>query len=221
MRVCALIPAYNEEARVADVVRGARRYLPAVIVVDDGSSDATAAVAERAGAEVMRHPVNRGKGAGLRSGMERVFGEGFDAVLVLDADGQHNPDEIPRFLDAAEKTGADIVVGSRMGKAEGMPRVRYLTNRFTSAVISRIAGCGIPDSQCGYRLVRERAFRTMTFRTARYDTESEMLIEAGRAGCRIVSVPVSTIYGTETSKIHPLKDSVRFIRLILRHLIPG
>lgn len=219
MKVCALVPAYNEEARVAGVVRGARRRLPAAIVVDDGSSDATAAVAEKAGAEVIRHPVNRGKGAALRTGMERAFGEGFDAVLILDADGQHDPDEIPRFLAAAEQTGAEIVVGSRMEKAAGMPRVRYITNRFTSALISKIAGRRIPDSQCGYRLIRERAFRAMTFRTTRYDTESEMLIEAGRAGCGIVSVPVRTIYGTEKSRIHPLKDTVRFFRLVARHLV--
>ncbi|MEI6634092.1 MAG: glycosyltransferase family 2 protein [Chlamydiota bacterium] len=218
MKVCALIPAFNEEARVTAVVIGARRHLPKVIVVDDGSDDATAAAAEKAGAEVIRHPVNRGKGAGLKTGMERAFGEGFNAVLILDADGQHKADEIPLFIRAAEETGADIVVGSRMGKTEGMPLVRYLTNRFTSAVISKMAGLRIPDSQCGYRLVREGAFRRMTFRAMRYDAESEMLIEAGRAGCRIISVPVSTIYGTEKSRISPFKDTVRFFNLVMRHL---
>lgn len=218
MNVCGVIPAYNEAARVGAVVHGARLHLTKVVVVDDGSADETASAARQAGAEVMRHPANRGKGAALRTGMERAFGEGFGAVIVIDADGQHATGEIPLFLRAAEETGADMVVGSRMDRAEGMPLVRYLTNRFTSAVVSRLAGQRIPDSQCGFRLIRERAFRQMGFRTSRYDTESEMLIEAGRAGCRIVSVPVRTIYGTEKSKINPLRDTARFFRLVARHV---
>ncbi len=218
MDVCAVIPACNEEARVGEVVRGARRHLSRVVVVDDGSADGTADAARRAGAEVLRHPGNRGKGAALKTGMEHAFGEGFDAVVVLDADGQHAAGEIPLFLGTAERTGADVVVGSRMDNAEGMPLVRYLTNRFTSAVVSKLAGQRIPDSQCGFRLIGERAFRRMGFKTSRYDTESEMLIEAGRAGCRIVSVPVRTIYGTGKSKINPFVDTARFFRLVLRHL---
>ncbi len=218
MRACAVVPAFNEEARVAGVVLGALDRLPKVIVVDDGSSDGTAGAAEKAGAEVLRHRVNRGKGAALRTGMERAFASGFDAAVILDADGQHRTEEIPLFLRAADETGADIVLGSRMGGAEGMPLVRWLTNRFTSAVVSALAGTRIPDSQCGFRLVRESAFRAMTFRTTRYDTESEMLIEAARAGRRIVSVPVSTIYGTEKSRINPLLDTARFFMLAARQM---
>ncbi|MCC6450930.1 MAG: glycosyltransferase family 2 protein [Candidatus Aureabacteria bacterium] len=218
MRVCAVIPAYNEAARVGDVVREARGRLPGVVVVDDGSADGTADAARRAGAEVLRHPANRGKGAALKTGMGRAFDDGYDAVVVLDADGQHAPGEIPLFLEAAERTGADIVVGNRMENATGMPLVRYLTNRFTSAVVSKLAGQRIPDSQCGFRLINERAFRRMGFATSRFDTESEMLIEAGRAGCRIVSVPVRTIYGAEKSKINPFVDTARFFRLVARHL---
>jgi glycosyltransferase involved in cell wall biosynthesis len=218
MKPCALIPAYNEESTITEVVAGAGRYLQRVIVVDDGSSDATAERAREAGAEVVRHEENLGKGAALKSGLARAFDEGFDPVIILDADGQHDWREIPRFLDAARDGQADMVVGDRMRDTEDMPLVRYLTNKVTSFFVSKLAGQRVPDSQCGFRLVNERAFRSMGFGTSRYDTESEMLIEAGRAGCTIASVPVSTIYGREKSRINPLVDTIRFIRLILRHI---
>lgn len=215
---CVLIPAYNEEASIAKVIAGAGRHVEKVIVVDDGSVDATASVAASEGAEVVRHGDNLGKGAALRTGLEKAFAEGFDPVIVLDADAQHDWEEIPIFLEAAESSGADIVVGNRMGKTERMPLVRYLTNRFTSFCVSRLAGRHIPDSQCGFRLISRRGFECMRFDTSKYDTESEMLIQAGRAGCTIVSVPVKTIYGAQKSRINPLVDTIRFFRLVLRHL---
>jgi len=218
MKPAVVIPAYNEEARIAEVVSGASPYAGKVIVVDDGSADATAAVSEKAGAEVVRHRVNLGKGAALRSGLERAFGEGYDPVIILDADGQHDWEKIPLFLRAAGEQRADIVLGNRMENTERMPRLRYLTNKVTSFFVSRLAGQRIPDSQCGYRLISRRAFESMRFRTVRYDTESEMLIDAARAGCTIRSIPVETIYGSEKSKINPLRDTIRFIRLVLRNV---
>ncbi|MDD5556251.1 MAG: glycosyltransferase family 2 protein [bacterium] len=219
MKACAVIPAYNEEKRVAGVVRGALRHLPAAIVVDDGSSDGTARAAAAAGAALIRHGANRGKGAALETGLRRAFDDGFDAAVILDADGQHDPGEIPRFLEAAGSSGADIVVGNRMEERGRMPLVRYLTNRVTSFFVSRLAGRPIPDSQCGFRLVDRRAFDRMRLSTARYETESEMLIQAGRAGCAIASVPVRTIYGDEKSRINPLVDTLRFIRLTARYIL--
>jgi len=203
---------------VGQVVREARKHVDRVLVVDDGSTDRTAQVASAAGAEVIRHPKNLGKGAALRTGLQALAERGSDPVIVLDGDGQHDPVEIPAFLAAARRSGAGIVVGNRMEAAESMPFVRYWTNRTMSAILSRLAGQEIPDSQCGYRLLSAETIGKLSFATSNYDTESEMLIEAGRLGFRISSVPVKTIYRGEVSRIRPGRDTVRFLRLLLRHL---
>ncbi|MDP8235032.1 MAG: glycosyltransferase family 2 protein [Candidatus Erginobacter occultus] len=216
-----MIPAFNEEAGVAEAVKGSRKFAGRVLVVDDGSADRTGKAAAAAGAEVIRHPVNRGKGAALRTGLRALAERGCDPVIILDGDGQHDPAEIPAFLDEASRSGAEIVVGNRMSSAEGMPFVRYWTNRTMSAIISRLAVRKVPDTQCGYRLLSAAAIDKLTFATSNYDTESEMLIEAGRKGIRISSVPVRTIYTGQVSKIRPGRDTVRFLRLLLRTLFPG
>lgn len=218
MKPCALIPAFNEEERIGQVVAGASRHVTKVIVVDDGSSDRTARVARDAGAEVVAHSRNCGKGASLRDGLTKAFAEGFDPVIVLDGDAQHDWDEIPLFLEADRGGGSDIIVGDRMGRAEGMPLIRYLTNRVTSFIVSKLAKQRIPDSQCGYRLIHRSAFQRMEFSTMCYDTEAEMLIEAARAGCRIGSIPVKTIYGSEKSRIDPFRDTLRFFKLMFRYV---
>jgi len=219
MKPCALIPALNEEKRIGEVVAGVSRHVARVIVVDDGSTDGTSRVARDAGAEVLSHSRNLGKGASLRDGLKKAFSEGFDPVIVLDGDGQHDWDEVPLFLKADREGQLDVIVGNRMDRTEGMPLIRKLTNRVTSFFASSLAGQKIPDSQCGFRLIHGKAFRCMEFKTARYDTETEMLIEAGRGGCRIGSVAVKTIYGTERSKINPVRDTLRFIKLVLRYMI--
>jgi glycosyltransferase involved in cell wall biosynthesis len=216
IKPCVIIPAYNEEVHIASVIRGVKQYVEKVFVIDDGSADSTVEIARRASAEVIRHEINLGKGVSLKDGFARAFKEGYDPVIVIDADAQHDPRELPGFIDAYLKTGADIVVGNRMGNTAGMPLIRYLTNRFTSFVVSAFAKQRIPDSQCGYRLINKKAFNKMNLMTGRFDTEGEMLIQAGRDGCRIVSVPVSTIYGLEKSSINPLVDTFRFFGLVIR-----
>lgn len=213
-----LIPAFNEEASVAAVVKGAKKFAGRILVVDDGSVDGTAPAATAAGAEVIRHPVNRGKGAALRTGLKSLVERGSDSVIILDGDGQHDPSEIPVFLDEARRSGAEIVVGNRMPSAAGMPPVRYWTNRMMSAILSRLIGQKVPDSQCGYRFLSVRAIENLPFSSSNYDAESEMLIEAGRRGLKISSVPVRTIYGGAISRIRPGRDTLRFIRLLLRSL---
>jgi glycosyltransferase involved in cell wall biosynthesis len=218
MRPCVLIPAFNEELHIDEVIGGVRRHVGKVIVVDDGSGDRTAEIAASSGAEVIRHEKNLGKGASLKTGMKKAFDEGFDPVIIIDADAQHDPLELPLFLEAARRGGADVVVGNRMGATKGMPRIRYLTNLITSFFVSLLAGQRVPDSQCGYRLIRKNAFEKMRLKTARYDTEAEMLIEAARAGCRIDSIPIKTIYGIEKSAINPFRDAFRFVRLVIRNM---
>jgi glycosyltransferase involved in cell wall biosynthesis len=210
-----LIPAYNEAARVGEVVAVARCHVDEVVVVDDGSTDETVTAAEEAGAKVLHHEQNRGKGAAIATALD-YFGRSDAALaILLDADGQHDPSEIDKFVDAAETERADVVVGTRMGDVRRMPWLRLRTNQFTSRVTSKLAGQEIPDSQCGYRLLRRAVLKDLKLSTARFETETEMLIQAGRAGHKIVSVPIRTIYEPgRASRIHPWRDTVRFFKLV-------
>jgi glycosyltransferase involved in cell wall biosynthesis len=219
MKVCALVPAYNEAAGIAAVVDGCARHVAEVLVVDDGSADETARAAEEAGATVIRHKRNLGKGAAIRTGFGYVRGHEFDAVIILDGDGQHDWREIPRFVEAAEATGAAIVLGNRMGDVARMPALRRWTNRTTSGILSRLAGQRLPDSQCGFRLIRAAVLADLELRTANYETESEMLLQAAWAGHAIASIPITTIYNEAPSNIHKGRDTWRFIKLAARALV--
>ncbi len=214
MNIAALIPAYREEKHIADVVRRTKEHLSRVLVVDDGSGDDTGRIAREAGAEVIVNSPNRGKGASLAIGLDRLFADGFDAVLCLDADGQHLPAEIPRFLAAAP--GADLVVGNRMADTRDMPFARLWTNRLTSRILGSLAGVAVPDTQCGFRLVGREAWRAVEVKGGNYDFEGEMIVLMGRKGFRITSVPVSTVYGDEVSDIRPVRDTIRFFRMVWR-----
>jgi glycosyltransferase involved in cell wall biosynthesis len=185
-----------------------------ILVVDDGSSDGTADVARGAGAEVLVHEVNKGKGGALATGNRWAVAQGLEWVYTMDADGQHLPTEMPSFLAAAAAGPYDVVVGNRMDATRDMPWIRKKTNEFTSWVVSRLAGVRIPDSQNGYRLFRVACLEGLELRTTRYDTESEVLVRLARRGYRIGSVPVSTIYGDEKSSINPFVDTGRFFRLV-------
>ncbi len=219
---CGLVlPAYNVARHLADLVEEIKRVQPAIriLAVDDGSTDGTAEVAEAAGIEVILHPENRGKGAALMTGFGWAARRGLDQVFTMDADGQHLPTEMQRFLDAMETTGADVVVGTRMAQAVGMPWIRRQTNAFTSWVVSRLAGQPIPDSQNGFRLFRVRSLVGLHPVSNRFDFESEILVLLGRRGARIRSVPVSSVYADERSSINPIVDTWRFFRLVFRLIL--
>lgn len=220
MRIAALIPAYREERFIADVVARTRAQLPEILVVDDGSPDRTALCAREAGAEVVTHAQNQGKGMAIQTGLRLLTGRGVDCVLILDADGQHLPEEIPRFLDAlAQRPGQRMLIGNRMHHTEDMPWNRLYTNRLMSGQISLLCGQRIPDTQCGFRLLhRDLVPRLLTGDQAgRFDYETEMLILTSWAGEKIGAVPISTVYGEEVSSIHPLRDAVRFFKLMVRY----
>jgi glycosyltransferase involved in cell wall biosynthesis len=159
-----------------------------------------------------------GKGVALSTGFKRAVSMGMGHVVTLDADGQHNPAEIPKFARRVAETGADIVVGNRFGALAAMPWLRRSTNWLTSKVVSALARQRIPDSQNGYRMIGAQVLTSITLETARYEAESEILIKAGRRGFRIDSVPVETIYGEEVSAIHPVIDTARFFRLVYKAL---
>jgi glycosyltransferase involved in cell wall biosynthesis len=216
--LAAVIPAYNAGAHLGGVIDRVARYVPRarIVVVDDGSSDDTRGVAARAGATVVVHQENRGKGGAIRSGIARARELGVPFAILLDADGQHNPDQIPDFVARQRATGADMVVGNRLVSARNMPWLRKATNYVTSAVVSLLARRRVPDSQNGYRLIRLVHFGKFPLTTSRYEIESEMVIRAGRAGGSIASVPVETIYAGEQSFINPFVDTYRFLRMVAR-----
>jgi glycosyltransferase involved in cell wall biosynthesis len=216
-RVAAVIPAYQEENHVAEVARRVRAQLEHVLVVDDGSTDATAERARRAGVDVIVHPQNRGKGESIKTGMRYWLDRGIDYVVLLDADGQHLPEEIVRFIDAAGQNNVKIFVGTRMNDVTSMPLVRRVVNRYMSDKISRVCGQHIPDTQCGFRMLHRDVIPELLGGTNRFDYETEMLIIASRSGHRIAAVPITTVYSDEVSSIHPLRDTLRFFKLMRQY----
>jgi glycosyltransferase involved in cell wall biosynthesis len=220
MRTLVIIPCKNLEAHIAKVVRKVRDLGLGldVLVVDDGSTDETGETARAAGAAVVAHPRNMGKGAALATGFRYAVAQGYDAVITMDGDEQHDPASIPRFLETMSDGAYDVVVGSRMDAVRDMPPIRIWTNRTTSRIVSRLAGQDIPDSQSGYRALRTAVVDGMRLVTSRYDTESEILIRAGRRGFSIGAVPIESIYTDGVSHINPFVDTLRFIRLVWRSL---
>ncbi len=214
LRVAALVPAYQAAAHLGEVLLGLGDLDPAphVLVVDDGSRDATAAVARQFGAEVLSFAGNRGKGHALLAGFERLTD--FDAVVTLDADGQHPPECLPAFVAAAE-AGADLVLGRREMGAD-MPPLRRFANRFSSGWCSAIAGQRIGDSQCGYRLYRREVLRGTPVRASRYEVETEMAVRAARLGFRVSEVVIPTVYGDEASHIRITRDVPRIVAMMVR-----
>jgi glycosyltransferase involved in cell wall biosynthesis len=248
--IAVVIPAFNEEKHIGDVVRRTRARLDCVLVVDDGSHDSTAAEARTAGAEVIVHPQNYGKGEAIRTGLRYWLdpvdpagsrqdrsvsgrrgdlrrgetasvmspgGEQPDWILILDADAQHRPEEIDRFVSAIPGSDAKIFVGNRMNDLTRMPLVRRVVNRYMSRKISRLCGQTIPDTQCGFRMLHRQLIPDFLDGANRFDYETEMLIKASRKGVRIDSIPITTVYCDEVSSIHPVRDTMRFFKLMRRY----
>ncbi len=217
-RIAAVIPAYQEEKYVSEVARRARAQLQNVLVVDDGSTDATSDRARSAGVDVVVHPQNRGKGESIKTGLHYWLQRGSEYVVLLDADGQHLPEEISRFVEAAASDNqAKIFVGSRMNDTSTMPFVRRIVNRYMSGKISRACGQQIPDTQCGFRMLHRDIIPEVLSGASRFEYETEMLIIASRKGHRVASVPITTVYSDEVSSINPVRDTMRFFKLMLRY----
>lgn len=213
-QVVALIPAFNEERVISTILEQTKQLLPTV-VVDDGSSDGTPDLVRAAGVQLLQHSHNQGKGAALRTGFEWALEVNAAAVLTLDADGQHDPLEIPKFLVVLKATGADLIVGRR--QFHRMPFPRNLTNPFGSWLLSLIVGEGIPDNQSGYRLYGRRLIEALDFGTAGFEFEVEVFGTAIQNDMRIEWVDIRTIYHTQTtSYFHPILDSGRFFGALWR-----
>jgi glycosyltransferase involved in cell wall biosynthesis len=211
-KVLALIPAYNEAAHVGSVVALVRAHLP-VLVVDDGSTDDTAARAEKAGAVVLRQVPNQGKGVALRSGFRWALDEGYDAVLTLDADGQHDPAEIPRFLQAHAATGADLIIGAR--DFSQMPFIRRLSNTVGRWSFSWAIAQPIRDNQSGFRMIGRRLLEALLDSDETgFEFEVEVIVTCVLGGFALEWVPIQTIYAGERSHIRPWHHTVNFFRVV-------
>jgi glycosyltransferase involved in cell wall biosynthesis len=226
-RVVGVIPAYQAAATLAPIVAGARRRLARVLVVDDGSRDATAGVAAAAGAEVHRHAVNLGKGAALRTAFRLLLDErraapdpdaAFAAALTIDADGQHDPDDVPRFLELFERERPAVVIGSRAWGFARMWGPRRAMNRFSSFSLRLLAGIDLPDSQSGYRLYDARFLERARLGGGRYEAEMGLLMQAARLHLPVRSIDIGAAVadGRSTSHYRPIRDTFRIVGTVLR-----
>ena len=209
MRAVAIIPAFNEAGTIADVIQGLAGSVDHVLVVDDGSTDGTAALARRAGAEVLEYGGNRGKGHAIRSAIAVAIDRGFTHALMLDGDMQHLPSEAPRLLEKAAQSGADVVLGERRFGRDEMPASRYHANRLGSRVLSWFVGSRFRDTQCGFRVFRLEALRGVSLKARGYDIETEMLVKLARHGATMATVPVTAVYAGQRSKLRPVRDTTR------------
>jgi len=217
--LAAVIPAYDCDATIAQVVTGAGHWLSEVIVVDDGSRDRTAERAAAAGAHVISLPQNRGKGAALRIGIEHALALGVAAVVLLDGDGQHDPADLPALIGAWDAGRYDLIVGSRLQDARQIPKARYWTNYIGSRILSWMTGYELQDSQSGYRVLASGLLRRLRLCADDYAIESEMLLKAGRLSARLGHVPVRTIYEGQPSHFRPFADTVRIALASIRHKV--
>lgn len=216
--VAAAIPAFDAERWLGPVVEGTLRQLETVVVIDDGSNDETARVAEAAGAQVLTVPINKGKGNALRLAFDVLFGRGFGAVVTLDADGQHMPTEIPKLTHTWKSTGAGLVLGTRDHLFADMSPLRRFANTFSSRLISTVAGQTMLDIQTGFRLYTPELIRITGFPEHRFEAESAVVVRALRRGLRITTVPIelAQVDGRGTSHFRPLVDSLRIAGAVAR-----
>jgi len=216
MRVAILIPAYNEEKKIRDTIRSLDWLKKDIIVVDDGSKDKTFDIAKEEGVTALRHKRNYGKGKAHRTGFAYVLQNNYDYVITMDADGQHNPNEIPDFINAVQKGNGDIIIGTRKPSIKNMPPIRLMINLLTSLVVSLQCKNRVRDSQSGYRIIKREILERVPLKTNNFQTESEILINAGRRGYKIGAIPIKIIYrGDERSKVNPVIDTIRFIKVAL------
>jgi len=219
-QTAAVIPAYQDEKHIGDIVRRTHERLDHVLVIDDGSSDQTSQRAREAGAEVIVHGENRGKGEAIKTGLGHWLDREVTWAILLDSDGQHLPEEIDRFIAAAASaTRPTFFIGNRMNNVAGMPFIRRVANRYMSRRISRVCGQEIPDTQCGFRMLDRQLIPALLSGGHRFDYETEVLIIASRKGYQIESVPITTVYTDQVSQIHPLRDAIGFFKMMWRYRV--
>ncbi len=219
--ICVVIPCFNVERTIAEVINKTSQFIPHshIIAVDDGSRDQTATIARKTGSIVLQNGVNRGKGYSLKRGFQYAINKGFEAIITLDSDLQHDPLEIPQFINHYKETNADLILGDRTFDFSTMPLDRQFSNKMTSLLISLLTGQRVKDSQNGYRLIKTDILKKITLVSNRYETESELLVKALLHGYKIAHVPIKTIYNNQQSHIHRFIDTLRFLKVVALSLI--
>ena len=217
-KICAIIPAYNEEKSLDLVLKKIKNCNIDVIVIDDGSTDNTAAIAERENVHLIRHVSNEGKGKALRDGFRLALEKEYDCIITLDADGQHDADEISSFIKKTLNNDAGIILGNRLYSPAGMPFGRFLVNKLFSKITSKVCKQNIADTLCGYKIIKRDVLASIRLDTNRFDIDPEILIKTAKAGFKIESINIKCIYAEESSHIRPLQDGNNFFRLIIREL---
>lgn len=218
MKICVLIPVHNEGANIESLVKTIRQRDVDVIVVNDGSTDNSGEAALSGGAKVITNEQRKGKGQSLRIGFDEIDKQNYQGLIAMDGDGQHSPDDLDHFLKLIESDNVSIINGNRMDNHQNMPFLRYWTNWLMSLLISSVCGQRIPDTQCGFRYIGCDVLRKIKLSTNDFEIETEILIKASKAGIKICSIPIKTIYGDEKSHIHPIMDTFRFIKYFLKEL---
>ena len=212
--VLAIIPAYNEGENIGLVISATLKHLP-VLVIDDGSSDETARIAASNGAKVLHQVPNQGKGVALRKGFEHAIEAGYQAVVTLDADGQHDPHEIPTFMRAYQQSRADLIIGER--HFSPIPTIRRLANTLGKWSFSWAVGQSIGDNQSGYRMISRRMMEAVLgSQESGFEFEVEMIVVCIQKGYTLEWVPIRTIYSGEGSHIQPLKHIFEFTTMVLK-----
>jgi glycosyltransferase involved in cell wall biosynthesis len=219
--ICILIPAYNAQETLGFVLKRVEPFKIDTIVVDDGSSDDTKRVALEYGAQLLMHPVNLGKGAALRTGFQYLLQKDYQVVITLDADGQHDPSEIPSLLKIFQCVKPDILIASRAAEFEKMTFLRRFWNRLGVKAVARLCHSDITDSQSGFRLIRREILREVDLSTSRFETELELLINACKKGFSVLSVPIKMpqVDGTGSSHFRPVVDTWLVCKIFLRSLL--
>ncbi len=219
MKIAIVIPAHNEAQTIGLLVKDVRALGYDCIVIDDGSLDKTAVNAIESGAVVLKTAAKGGKGNALKMGFSYVLKNDYEALIAMDGDGQHSPSDIPKFVSCYQNSKADVISGNRMHNPGGMPLVRLATNRLMSWMISLFCHQHIPDTQCGFRLIKTSVLKVIKLESSDFEIETEVLIKASKKSFKIASVGIQTIYRDEVSKIQPVRDTVRFINYLWRELL--
>jgi glycosyltransferase involved in cell wall biosynthesis len=219
-KICILIPAYNAQETLGSVLKKIEPLKMDTIVVNDGSSDETKRVASENGAQLLEHPLNLGKGAALRTGFQYILQKGYQVVITLDADGQHDPSEIPFLLKIFQSVNPDILIASRATEFGKMTFLRRFWNRLGVKAVARLCHSDITDSQSGFRLIRTEVLKAVDLSTSRFETELELLIKACKKGFGVLSVPIKTqkVDGTGSSHFRPVIDTWLVCKIFLRNL---
>ncbi len=219
-RLGLIIPAHNVEEPLVEVIRGARKWVQDILVVDDGSTDQTRDVALSQGAQVWSFPTNQGKGKALKTGFGYYLDRGVEAIITMDGDGQHDPNCLPILIEEYQKGEAQVIIGSRLGDRERIPKIRFYPNLVGIYCLSWATGQYVPDSQSGFRLYQAEWLRGLSLKADGFALETEVLIKLAKKGAAIASIAVPAIYGDRRPRSHyrPVADTYQISIMVLRSI---